>query len=139
MAAAAGRTGIGGRDLRGAGLLLRGGRALGDGTMRGDLGRFLSSDATSRSKASAGGGATDGVGLRRFGFDSGRRLRGDSSESRRDFMLSITACASATGAGGTSAAAGAAGAGTSAGGAGTLAAAPTTTRAVSRSFLEVRS
>src|SRR5258706_15622681 len=67
-AAAAGRTGMGGRALRGAGLLLRGGRAGGAPGVRVDLGRFLSSDATSRSKASAGGGATDGVGLRRFGF-----------------------------------------------------------------------
>src|SRR5690349_20071124 len=84
-AAAAGRTGMGGRDLRGAGLLLRGGRAGGGGGERVDLGGFLSNEATSRSKASAAGGATDGLGLRRFGFEMGRRERGDSSESRSDF------------------------------------------------------
>src|SRR3954454_12864997 len=58
--AAPGRVGMGGRDLRGAGLLFRGGRTLGGPGVRTDLGGFLSNDATSRSNASAAGGATDG-------------------------------------------------------------------------------
>src|SRR5688500_4520761 len=79
-AAAAGRTGSGGRDLRGAGLLLRGGLGGGGAGACATFGGLASSDATSRSKASAAGGVTEGVGLRRLGLDSGRLERGDSSE-----------------------------------------------------------
>src|SRR4051812_48715119 len=88
-APAAGRSGSGGRDLRGGGVLLRGARAA--AAAGAPRGRVLSSDATSRAKASAGGGSTDGVGLRRLGFDRGLRPRGDSSESFKDCMLSSTA------------------------------------------------
>src|SRR6187402_975949 len=75
-ATAPGRAGIGGRDLRGAaGLLLRAARAAtGGGGGGGRLGLcgILSSEATSRSNASARGGMTEGVGLRRFGFEIAR-------------------------------------------------------------------
>jgi len=71
--------GIGGRDLRGPGCSCAEAEPLGDGTMARDLGRFLSSDATSRSKASPAARDRRGWAWRRFGFDSGaaaRRLLG---------------------------------------------------------------
>lgn len=90
---------MGGRDFLGAGLLLRAGRTLGGAGVPADFGGFLSSDATSRSKASALGGTTDGVGLLRFGFEMLRFWRRGASESRSATTPSRTACSVAAGSG----------------------------------------